>query len=70
MLLLSDQLLEAVRRSGLTERSFNIPVYSSLVYLSRSKHRGVNADCDVVQDIIQGVKEGDSCPVRHRTFYV
>jgi phosphoribosylpyrophosphate synthetase len=47
----------------LVERSFRVPVYSSLVYLSRSKHRGVDPDCDVVQDLIQDVKDGDKAAI-------
>ena len=38
---------------------FTIPVYSSLVYMSRTQHRGLNPECDRVQDLIQRVKDGD-----------
>lgn len=53
------RLSEQLERAILTERSFRIPVYSSLVYLSRTKHRGKDPDCDEVQDLVQDVKDGD-----------
>jgi len=52
-------LFTEAQRRELQERSFRVPVYSSLVYLSRSKHRGVDPDCDDIQDLIQDVKDGD-----------
>lgn len=35
------------------------PVYSALVYLSRTKYRGLSVDCDEVQDLIELLKVGD-----------
>jgi phosphoribosylpyrophosphate synthetase len=59
------QLSEQLRLAILTERSFRIPVYSSLVYLSRSKHRGVDPDCDDVQDLVQDTKDGNQQAIKN-----
>jgi orotate phosphoribosyltransferase len=37
----------------------SVPIYSALVYLSRTRYRGVNEDCDDNQDLIQKLKDGD-----------
>jgi tRNA nucleotidyltransferase/poly(A) polymerase len=42
-----------------------LPVFSALPYLSRTTHRGVSAECDHVQDIIQALKDGDAGAAKH-----
>lgn len=36
------------------------PVHAAFPYLSRTKFRGLDEDCDAVQDLIQRLKDGDT----------
>ena len=39
-------------------------VYSSLVYLSRTAHRGHSPETDVIQDLIEALKRGDPAAIQ------
>ena len=47
---------EAIAAEG---RSSSIPIYTVFVYISRTRYRGMYAECDDVQDLVQKLKDGD-----------
>jgi len=49
---------------GKDKEAGSLPVYTALMYLSRTAHRGVHAECDRVQDTIQALKDGDARAAR------
>ena len=38
----------------------SVPIYAAYTYLSKTKYRGLDADCDQVQDLIEKLKQGDT----------
>jgi len=36
-----------------------MPLFAAFVYLSKTQHRGLDEDCDAVQDLIERLKSGD-----------
>lgn len=42
------------------EKVASIPIYAAFVYLSRGQHRGLDSECDTVQDLIEDLKKGSA----------
>jgi len=57
-------LLEELRKSLSGKGMGRFPVYSAMLYLSRTKHRGASPETDATQDLIERLKAGDQAAIR------
>lgn len=57
-------LFEELRRSVTGKGLGRFPVYSAMVYLSRTKHRGASPETDATQDVIEQIKAGDNHAIK------
>lgn len=42
-----------------------VPIYAGLVYLSRTRFRGLSPECDNAQDVVEALKAGDGQAAAH-----
>lgn len=56
---LTERQLKSMIREVMTKGATSVPVYTAFVYISRTRYRGVYAECDDVQDLVQELKDGN-----------
>lgn len=56
---MTERQLKSMIREVLTQGATSVPVYTAFVYISRTRYRGVYAECDDVQDLVQELKDGN-----------
>ena len=56
---MTEHQLKRMIREVLSQGATNVPVYTAFVYISRTRYRGLYAECDDVQDLVQELKDGD-----------